>query len=332
MPKLDGVPHELLSKVPESTRQRVLETSRMLGLLSQWNKSDVQEWSHEDLVVICSADCQSAADAEVVPSLPTNPVTRYGDLWVMGRHRLLCGDSTKADDVKRLLDGARPNLMVTDPPYGVEYDADWRNQAFRSDGSPSNGRAIGAVSNDHEMCWDESWRLAPCKVAYIWHAGRHASRVQASIEASGFMIRCQLIWAKSNFAIGRGNYHWQHEPCWYAVRDGESGGWIGDHSQTTLWSIPKAQKNETGHSTQKPVECMARPIRNHAGDVYDPFVGSGTTVVACEQLGRRCYAIDIDPVYVDVAVRRWCKLTGQDAIREGDGAKFGELLAAREGL
>jgi DNA modification methylase len=251
-----------------------------------------------------------------VPEPPVEPVTKPGDLWLLGEHRLLCGDSTKAEDVGRVLDGRKPFIMVTDPPYGVEYDADWRNEALRADGSPSDGRAVGKVSNDDKFDWTESYQLFSGHVAYVWHAGRFSGDVARSIEAAKFEIRCQLIWVKSNFAIGRGHYHWGHEPCWYAVRSGGSAKWGGDRTQSTAWNIAKPSKSETGHSTQKPVECMARPIRNHGGkddDVYDPFLGSGTTIIAAEQLGRRCYGLELEPRYCDVIVQRWEKLTGRKA-------------------
>lgn len=251
-----------------------------------------------------------------VPDPPAEPVTKPGDLWLLGEHRLLCGDSTKAEDVARLLGDRKPFLMVTDPPYGVEYDADWRNEALRSDGTPIDGRAVGKVTNDDRIDWTDSYRLFPGHVAYVWHAGRHASDVVLNLAAATFEMRCQLIWSKSNFAIGRGHYHWGHEPCWYAVRKGGSAKWCGDRTQSTVWNIAKPAKSETGHSTQKPVECMARPIRNHGGkddDVYDPFLGSGTTLIAAEQLGRRCYGIEISPSYCDVIVQRWEKLTGKKA-------------------
>jgi DNA modification methylase len=251
------------------------------------------------------------------PEPPADPITKPGDLWLLGEHRLLCGDSTKAEDVGRLLGDRKPFIMVTDPPYGVEYDANWRNEALRSDGTPSDGRAVGKVSNDDKFDWTETWKLSPCHVAYLWHAGRYASEVHQSIERAGYSIRCQLIWVKSNFAIGRGHYHWGHEPCWYAVREGGTSKWCGDRTQSTTWNIAKPSKSETGHSTQKPVECMARPIRNHGGkydDVYDPFLGSGTTLIAAEQLGRKCYGMELSPAYCDAIVKRWEALTGKQAV------------------
>jgi len=243
--------------------------------------------------------------------------TKTGQLWQLGEHRLLCGDSTKGEDVARLLGKEKPMLMVTDPPYGVEYDANWRNEADRANGKPYGARAVGKVTGDSECDWTEAWRLFPGDVAYVWHADRHASRVQASVEIAGFEIRCQIVWAKNTFAIGRGDYHWQHEPCWYAVRKCKRGQWSGDRSQTTLWEIDKPQKSETGHSTQKPIECMARPIRKNSkkGDaVYDPFLGSGTTLIACENLGRRCFGLEISPDYVAVTLQRFLDSTGKKPV------------------
>ena len=145
------------------------------------------------------------------------------------------------------------------------------------------------------------------------------------------MIRAQIIWAKERLVIGRGDYHWQHEPCWYAVR--EKGNWTGDRKQTTLWTIASGnQDTETVHGTQKPVECMRRPILNNSapGDaVYDPFLGSGTTLIAAETAGRICISAELDPRYVDVAVRRWQAFTGKDASCAADGRKFDEIAAER---
>jgi DNA modification methylase len=272
-------------------------------------------------------------DEDEAPEPEAVAVSQVGEVWLLGEHRLLCGDATKAEDVERLLQGAAPHLMVTDPPYGVEYDAAWRGKAKRADGTPIGAFAKGKVRHDARADWREAWALFPGDVAYVWHAGRHASNVQASLEAANFDIRSQLIWAKNNIAIGRGDYHWQHEPCWYAVRKGKTGHWTGGRKQSTLWEIDKPMKSETGHSTQKPVECMRRPMENNSapGDwVYDPFVGSGTSIIAAESCERCCLAIEISPLYVDVAIRRWQAFTGQAARRDGDNAAFEDISRGTE--
>ena len=263
----------------------------------------------------------------------TAPITRLGDLWICGAHRVLCGDCTSADAVSRLLELTLPVLMVTDPPYGVEYDPNWREQA-----GLGRQRQTGAVANDHQADWVDAYRLFPGDVAYVWHAGVHAGEVARGLQSCGFTIRSQIIWAKQHFALSRGDYHWQHEPCWYAVREGKSSRWCGNRSQSTLWEVanlnPFGGGNEetTGHGTQKPIELMRRPILNNsaAGDViYDPFLGSGTTLIAAEETGRVCCGLDTDPGYVDVIVRRWQKTTGKQAVLEGDGRTFEQIGAER---
>jgi DNA modification methylase len=237
-----------------------------------------------------------------------------GQLWELGDHRILCGDSTNAEDVARVLSGDIPLLMVTDPPYGVEYDAKWRDDAAKHSPSMGNRKesAVGVVENDSSSDWSEAWKLFPGNVVYIWHAAWYAAAVSQSLIGTGFDIRNQIIWAKNQLAISRGHYHWKHEPCWYGVRKGKTSQWCGDRKQTTLWEIEKPHKSETGHSTQKPIECMARPIRNHESEfVYEPFSGSGTTIIACEQLGRKCRAIEISPAYVAVALQRYMDATGK---------------------
>ena len=273
-------------------------------------------------------------DPDDVPEVEAVAVTRPGEIWVLGAHRIICGDSTDAATVARLLGDVKPHLMVTDPPYGVEYDANWRNEALRADGSPSNGRAIGKVKNDDKADWRAAWALFPGDVAYVWHSGTRASEVEASLSACDFEVRAQIIWGKHQLVISRGHYHPQHEPCWYAVRKGGTGHWQGDRTQSTLWAIDKPRKSETGHSTQKPIECMQRPIENNSarGDaVYEPFSGSGTTIVAGEMTGRRVFAVELHPPYVDVAVRRWQALTGKAATLEGDGRTFAALESERRG-
>jgi DNA modification methylase len=262
--------------------------------------------------LLAPAGTEGLTDPDAVPEKPADPITKPGDLWLLGKHRLLCGDSTSGPDVARLLDGAVPALMVTDPPYGVEYDPEWRMDA----GLTGNTARMGKVMNDDRADWTEAWKLFPGDVAYVYHAGVFASTVQQSLERAGFAIRAQIIWAKDRLALSRGDYHWQHEPCWYAVREGGKGHRTDDRTQTTLWSIPARDDAGHGHGTQKPVECMERPVRNHLADlVYEPFAGSGTTVIACERTGRTCMAMELDPGYCDVVVRRWEDFTGRKAER-----------------
>ena len=278
---------------------------------------------------------EGLTDPDSVPDTPARAVTVPGDVWVMGKHRLRCGDSTAATDVEALLVGVKPHLMVTDPPYGVEYDPEWRGKAKNADGSQlSTGkdRAKGKVQNDDKADWREAWALFPGDVAYVWHADRFSPAVATSLEACDFDMRAMIIWGKHQLVIGRGHYHSQHEPCWYAVRKKGTGHWAGDRKQTTLWKIDKPQKSETGHGTQKPVDCMKRPIENNSSPgqaVYEPFSGSGTTIIAGEMTGRSVYAMELSPQYVDVAVKRWQEFTGHKATLESTGQTFEDVASNR---
>ena len=250
-------------------------------------------------------------DPDEAPEPPDEPVSQRGDVWVLGRHRLMCGDSQDKADVERLLGGAAPRLMVTDPPYGVSYDPEWRDML-----GYHAGMARGVVTGDDKAAWQQAYELFPGDVAYVWMASLSINESYVELAACSFEARALIIWNKSCLVPSRGHYHWKHEACWYAVRKGASAHWQGDRKQSTVWDISRPQKSETGHSTQKPVECMERPIRNHEGDVYDPFVGSGTTLIAAERQGRNCYAMEVEPGYVDVSVKRWEDYTGGKARHE----------------
>ncbi|MDJ0391069.1 site-specific DNA-methyltransferase [Roseomonas sp. E05] len=285
-------------------------------------------FSAEEVAALTAEGAAGLTDPDEVPEVPAAPASRLGDVWQLGRHRLVCGDSTSTDDVAKALNGVAPHLMVTDPPYGVAYDPSWRNQA-----GLSGTRRTGKVLNDDRADWRAAWALFPGAVAYVWHGALHATTVAESLTAEGFQIRAQVIWAKDRLVMSRGHYHWQHEPCWYAVREGTKGHWSGDRKQTTLWSIPSRDQDATTvHGTQKPVECMRRPIENNSSPgqaVYEPFSGSGTTLIAAEMSGRACHALELDPAYVDVAVLRWQAFSGQVAVLEGDGRGFAEIASTR---
>lgn len=293
-------------------------------------------------------------DPDDAPGIPVNPLSRLGDVWTLGSlgHRIVCGDCTDPAVVDACLRGVRPNLMVTDPPYGVEYDANWRNNVFSENGPRGGdkigGRATGKVLNDARSDWRAAWKLFAGNVCYVWHAGIKAASVEESLRSVGLRVRSQIVWVKTRFVISRAHYHPQHEPAYYAVREGEDGwqrfeddhgalayaardgktaDWKGGRKQSTVWFIEHV-KSETGHSTQKPVECMRRPIENNSSvgqAVYEPFSGSGTTIIAGEMTGRTVLAVELNPAYVDVAVSRWCRFTGQKARRQ-DGFEWDGVM------
>lgn len=267
---------------------------------------------------------EDAEDDQILE--PTkDPQTKLGDIYELGPHRLICGDSTDPDTVQKVLDGNEPILMVTDPPYGVNYDASWRSDYLKDGGK----RAKGKVQNDDRENWSLAWILFPGSVAYIWHSDRFCFEVLKSLIDNEFKIISQIVWVKQHFALSRGDYHSKHECAYYAVKKDHNHSWQGSRDQSTVWEISnlgafgksKDEDERTNHSTQKPLECMARPIRNNSekGDwVYDPFLGSGTTLIAAEQLGRRCIGIELDPAYCDVIVQRWLNIRK----KEGKACEF----------
>lgn len=266
-------------------------------------------------------DALEADPADVPVLAPAATTIQRGDLFALGRHRLLCGDATDAADVARLLEGASPRLMTTDPPYGVQYDPARRHRAY-----PRQRTAVGKVLNDDQIAWPEAFQLFPGDIVYVWHAGKFTATVAETLGTTGFEIRSQIVWVKNHFALSRSGYHWAHEPAFYAVRTGASANWQGDRTQSTVWQVPNlnafggakdsTDDARTPHSTQKPVRLFEIPFLNHTviGDaVYDPFVGSGTAVIAAEKTQRTALAMDLDPAYVQVTLTRWETYTGQKA-------------------
>jgi DNA modification methylase len=323
------------------------DDQRLAELLAELNVEDEGLQALLDSLSI-SEPKVGLTDPDEAPALPEEPWVKIGDLFALGEHRLLCGDATNPADVARLLAGAAPKLLVTDPPYGVSYDATWRDGVYNKLGpaeqpymmlngagggrepdeatsAPTRrrGRTAGhcntSISGDTRADWSEAFELVPSlEVAYVWCATTGMIEVASGLERIGFELRQQIIWAKTQAAMSRSAYNWQHEPCWYAVRKGKTASWRGSHSDTTLWEMasPKmimggSTEQKYDHPTQKPVEAMSRAIGHHAGDVYEPFSGSGTTIIAAETLDRRCFAIEIDPKYVQVAIERWANFTGR---------------------
>lgn len=312
-----------------------LLSDELKGLVEDEFDVSVIGFDEAELNALIDGDDVAARQGEdEIPDTSEDPVTQRGDLWILGNHRLLCGDATVAPDVERLLGTVKPLLMVTDPPYGVQYDAGWRKKA-----GLGTKRTVGDVLNDDRADWREAWALYSGDVAYVWHDALRAAVIARSLEAVGFKLRNHIVWAKEKLVPNRGHYHWQHETCWYAVRKNCESHWAGNRKQSTLWQIarPGRTSNEdvmVAHGTQKPVECMRRGILNNsrAGQaVYDPFMGSGTTLIAAETTGRVCLGIELNPVYVDVAVERWQTFTGSAALLDGSGRSFAELKSERLG-
>ena len=272
---------------------------------------DLTGLTNNDLSQLFNETKVGETDPDTLPEPTGETGSEHGDVWILGDHRIICGSAEDPEDVGEVLEKETPSLMVTDPPYGVNYDPNWRKEL---NGYQHTDRV--AVKNDDRADWTKAWKLFTGDVVYVWHAGIYTHVVAHSLEAAGFKMRAQIIWNKQNFTFGRGDYHWKHEPCWYGVRTGKNGRYAGDRKQCTVWDIDK-EIFDQNHGTQKPVEAMRRPIVNNSkfGDiVYEPFSGSGTTIIACEMTKRKCRALEINPICVDMAVRRWQKFTKKKAI------------------
>lgn len=276
------------------------------------------------------------------PEPPKNPVSVAGDLWLLGRHRLLCGDSTSVVDVKRLCGSRRAVLVATDPPYAVSYkggehpgpkatknerDKNWSDQYWDViENAPQFFKLFIQTAINQAALPNAAW--------YIWHASARQSDLESAMRACGFQVHQQIIWFKSRAVLTYSHFMWQHEPCFYGWIKGKQPARRPPADARSVWQIEsKIEDGVTGvHPTQKPIEIFARPIQYHTvpGDlIYEPFAGSGTAVVAAEQLGRTCCAMEISPAFVDVIIERWQKLTGKRATLDGDGRTFEEVAAAR---
>lgn len=261
---------------------------------------------------------------------PAEPISKLGDVWTLGNHRLVCGDSTSATDVEKLLNNQMPNTMITDPPYGVKYEANWRAEAKGR--KKTEREEVSSLQNDERADWYDAYVLFPGNVAYVWHADAFTDVVMDGLKRAGFDIKQQIIWNKNVHALSRSDYHWKHEPCWYAVKPKGERNWKGGRNKMTVWDVGSIvfEKDKTSHPTQKPVELYIKSLENHTSPgeyVYDPFGGSGTLIIACEKLGRRALVMELDPKFVDVILQRFQKFSGIEPKRD-DGKSLSELRTA----
>ncbi|MGA2137085.1 MAG: DNA methyltransferase [Bryobacteraceae bacterium] len=303
----------------------------------------------EDLLTLPDNDEQ----ADVAPPLPENLVSRLGDLWLCGdrrnQHRLLCADATSPEAVVRLLGDRKPFLMICDPPYGISLDSEWRDRAGLNGcgaAEPSymrrrtTGHVETTISGDTRADWSDAFALVPSlQIAYVWHASLYTREVLDGLLRIGFLHHRQIIWDKQRTVLTRSLYWFQHEPCWFVRK--KNAVWYGKAGEnSTIWACPSpkmfmggSDEDKFDHPCQKQVELMRRPLLNHTkrGEaVYDPFLGSGTTLAAAEITKRVCYGIELDPKYVDVVVQRWQTLSGKQATLDGDGRSFDEIAEERK--
>jgi DNA modification methylase len=320
-----------------------LELQELQGLDFNLNLTGFDVPEIEDLLAV------PGGDEEAVPPVPPVATSQAGEVWLLGPHRVMCGDSTNPDTVEQLLDGLQPLVMVTDPPYGIELDSEWRDRAgLNGCGSAAasymkrrtEGHTETTISGDTRADWSEAFALVPSlQVGYVWHASVFTREVLNGLLRIGFTLHQQIIWNKGRAVLTRTPYWFAHEPCWFVRK--KNAPWYGKPGEnTTIWEAasPKFIMGGSGedkfdHPTQKPVELMRRPIMNHTqrGEwIYDPFLGSGTTLMAAEGTGRLCCGLELDPKYVDVIIGRWQGATGKEARLEGAGTTFQEVRTQRQ--
>ena len=278
---------------------------------------------------------EGLTDEDAVPELPETPVTKLGDIWLLGNHRLMCGDSTSIDAVEKLINGMLVDLVVTDPPYGVSY-AD-KNKSLNA--SVKGKRIQTEIKNDHlkgDNLADFFFgafsnlfiAMKPGAPFYIFAPqGGEQMMMMMMMMKAGLPVRHELIWVKNNHVLGRADYHYKHEPVLYGWKEGAGHPWFGDRNKFSIWNVNKPMSSKL-HPTMKPVELCEIPIMNSSKGsdiVLDLFGGSGTTIIACEKTNRQCFMMEFDSHYCDVIVKRWQDFTGKEATLETNGKTFAEV-------
>ena len=286
----------------------------MLHRLSEEHELD--PWFNQDdldeLLNVVEVDpVEGNTDPDAVPDAPEEPVTKPGDLWILGNHRLLCGDSTNPQHLQRLMDGQLADLWLTDPPYNVDYEGGTGLKIQNDNMADGEFRQFlcDVYSTANQV-------LKPGAAFYIWHADSEGYNFRGAAQDNGWKVRQCLIWLKSSLVMGRQDYQWKHEPCLYGWTDGAAHTWNSDRKQTTILEFDKPRKNGQ-HPTMKPVDLFQYQIDNSTKPnqlVLDSFGGSGTTIIACERIRRQARLMELDPAYCDVIVQRWSEFTGKDAV------------------
>jgi DNA modification methylase len=256
-----------------------------------------------------------------------NPISKSGDIWLLGKHRLICGDSTKLSDVEKLMDGKKANLCVTDPPYNVNYSAGKENERVIKNDHMEDSKfydfLLAAYKNMFTVLDDGAG-------AYIFHADTEGLNFRKAFKDAGFHLANVCIWVKQSLVLGRSDYQWQHEPVLYGWKPTGKHRWYADRKQTTVWNFDRPT-NSPDHPTMKPIPLMAYPIQNSSMTnciIYEPFAGSGSTLIACEQIGRICYAVELDEKYCDVIVKRYIETAGEDGVfllRDGEKIAYKDV-------
>ena len=336
--KLTEVPCIRLAHLSDAQKRAYVIADNKLALNAGWDEAmlkleladlkaldfdlDLTGFDTDEIdALLAEKGTEGLTDPDETPEPPVEPVTRLGDVWVCGQHRVMCGSSLEMTAIERLCGDQRVDMLLTDPPYNVAY----------------TGKTKDALTIQNDSMGDEAFRtflrdafvtadavLKSGAVFYVWHADLEGYNFRGACKDAGWKVRQCLIWQKSSMVMGRQDYHWQHEPCLYGWKDGAGHLWASDRKQTTLLKFDRPSRSED-HPTMKPVALFEYQLLNNTkgGDiVLDSFGGSGTTLIAAEKNGRIARIMELDPKYVDVIVRRWEDFTGQKAVLESTGEPF----------
>lgn len=319
----------------EASLAKLLEELRAEDALDGvgYSESDI-----DDLLAELEGDVDVEIDDPGPGAPPEKPVSRPGDLWLLGDHRLLCGDSTKVEDVDCVMNGDRAKLVATDPPYLVDYTGERPNDSGKDWSATYREIDIKDADEFFRAVFENVVRVvAPKAALYCWHAHKRTGVLQRIWEELGILDHQQIIWVKPTAVFGRVYFHFRHEPCMMGWVKGSQPDHDGKHEHDSVWEVDwdgKARVVGNEHPTEKPVELFARPMRKHTkpGDIcFEPFSGSGSQIIAAQRTGRRCRAIEISPAFVDVAIRRWEGATGKKAILDGAQKTFDDIAEERGG-
>ena len=285
-------------------------------------------FSDDELAKLLPEKTEGYTDPDEIPEVSADPIARPGDVWLMGKHRLLCGDSTSVDDMEKLTGGQLVDMWLTDPPYNVAYEGGTKDK-LTIQNDDMGDEQFRAFLRDAYVTADTV--MKPGAVFYIWHADSEGYNFRGAARDAGWQVRQCLIWKKSSQVMGRQDFHWKHEPCLYGWKDGAAHLWANDRKQTTVMEFDKPSRNGE-HPTMKPVAIFEYQMLNNTkgGDiVLDSFAGSGTTAIAAEKNGRVAHLMELDPRYCDVIIKRWQDFAGAEARLEGDGRTFAEISAGQ---
>ena len=339
--KMDTVPAIVVTGLNDRKRRALVIADNKLALNADWDIDALQVeledlagdfgelmgFSQDELVSLLHKAGEGLTDDDEVPEVKDDPVTVPGDVWTLGKHRLMCGDATSIDQLEQLCENQLVDMWLTDPPYNVAYEGKTADALVIKNDEMSD--------TDFRQFLADSYTAADAvmkagSVYYIWHADSEGYNFRGAVHDCGELVRQCLIWQKNSMVMGRQDYHWQHEPCLYGWKDGAAHLWAADRKQTTILNFDRPSRSAE-HPTMKPVELFEyQMLNNTKGDdlVLDSFTGSGTTGIACEKHGRRARLMELDPVYCDVTVKRWQEYTGRDAIHEASGKSYDELANA----